>query len=84
MSKKILIKEAQFIDFIKSFFRAKSDNKESKWLSQMRKFDSDLADKWAVVNDKTDELLYATRDYYLKRNKPEKAAEIDDLIKKYK
>ena len=47
MSKRILVKEAGLMDFFKSFFQAKVDNKESQWLSKLRKADPDLADIWS-------------------------------------
>jgi hypothetical protein len=52
MSKRILVKEAGLMDFFKSFFQAKANGNESKWLQRLRKADPDLADVWAKY-DKT-------------------------------
>lgn len=84
MSKRILVKEAGFIDFIKSFFNAKSQGKENKYIQTIRNYDPDLADAWARWDRDADNALLTVKQYYLKQGNPEKAKEIDDLIAKYK
>jgi hypothetical protein len=51
MSKKIKITEAGLSDFFKSFFRAKSDGKESEWLFSLRSKSPELADIWKDYDD---------------------------------
>lgn len=46
MARKILVKESGIMNFFKSFFKAKADNKESEWLQKLRKVDPELADVW--------------------------------------
>jgi len=84
MSKRILVKEAGFIDFIKSFFNAKSQGKEDKYIQAIRSYDPDLADAWARWDNAADDALLTVKQYYLKKGKTDKAKEIDDLIAKYK
>lgn len=50
-NKKILVKESGFINFVKSFFRAKSQGTESDWLKRLRKQDPKLADIWGDFDD---------------------------------
>lgn len=84
MRKKVLIKEAGFLEFIRSFFRAKSDGKEKQWISNIRKINPELGDKWADFDQKSDKLLYTIRQNYLDRGDMKGAAEIDKIIDKYK
>ena len=84
MRKRILVKEAGLIDFIKSFFTAKSQGKEKSYIASMRKVNPDLADAWADWDEKADNLLNTVKKNYLRMNMPKKAAEIDALINKYK
>jgi len=47
MSRKILVTESGLMNFFKSFFKAKADNKESEWLQKLRRVDPKLADVWS-------------------------------------
>ena len=84
MSKRILVKEAGFIDFIKSFFNAKSQGKENKYIQTIRDYDPDLADAWARWDRDANNALLIVKKHYLESGKLDKAKEIDDLIAKYK
>lgn len=84
MRKKILVKEAGFMDFIRSFFKAKSQGKEKSYIASMRKVNPDLADAWAEWDQKNDDLLRVVKKNYLRMNMPKKAAEIDTIINMYK
>jgi hypothetical protein len=81
MRKKILVKEAGLMDFFKSFFKAKADNKESQWLSKLRKADPDLADVWSDYD------RAVTKNMINQKRNLEKlgidASHIDAIIKKY-
>lgn len=81
MSKRILVKEAGLMNFFKSFFNAKADNKESEWLAKLRKVDPNLADIWSDY-DKS-----LTRSIVNQKRNLEKlgidASHIDTIIKKY-
>lgn len=81
MSKRILVKEAGLMKFFKSFFQAKADNKESEWISKLRKADPDLADIWSDY----DKAL--TRNMINQKRNLEKlgidASHVDTIIKKY-
>jgi hypothetical protein len=46
MSKRILVKEAAFIDFLKSFFKAKSDGKETQWIDSVKNKNQKLGQVW--------------------------------------
>lgn len=83
MRKRILVKEAGFMDFIKSFFKAKSQGKEKQYIASMRKVNPDLADAWADWDTKADNLLHIVKKNFIRLNMPEKAAEVDALINKY-
>jgi hypothetical protein len=84
MRKKMLVKEAGFIDFIKSFFGAKSKGKEREWISSLRKVNPDLADSWKRWDDSIDHSLKNMRKIYVDLNMSDKVAYIDDLIAKRK
>lgn len=84
MRKKILVKEAGFINFVKSFFSAKSQGKEKSYIASMRKVNPDLADAWADWDKKSDSLLDTIKNNYNRMNMPDKAKEIDTIIDKYK
>jgi hypothetical protein len=88
MPKKILIKEAGFIDFIKSFFKAKESKKEKEWISRLKKVDPEVGDAWKKFDDSSDALLNNLKKVYQDMNMPEaekakKIKDIDDIIKKY-
>ena len=51
MSKRILVKESSFINFLKSFFKAKSDGKEDQWINSVKKQDANLGQVWQKYND---------------------------------
>ena len=55
MRKRILIKESSFVDFLKSFFKAKVDGTEDKWLNSVKKKDSELGRVWQNYNDAVDQ-----------------------------
>jgi hypothetical protein len=80
MSKKILVKEAGFIEFIKSFFNAKSKGKEQKFINTIRKYDPDLADNWSKWNDSADRYLLTMKKYWEDKGNTKKAKEIQDIL----
>ena len=82
MRKKILVREAGFLNFIKSFFKAKSQGKEQNFIKTIRKYDSDLADVWAKWNDSEDAHMLTLKKYWQDKGDTEKAKEIQDLIDK--
>lgn len=84
MSKRILVKESGLMDFIKSFFQAKSQGKEKSYIASMRKVNPELADAWSDWDTKSDNLLQTVKKNYLRMNMPKKAEEIDVVINKYK
>ena len=81
MSKRILVKEAGIADFFRSFFKAKANNKESEWLTRLRKADPKLADVWSDY----DKAL--TRNMSNQKRNLEKlgldSSGVDAIIKKY-
>lgn len=81
MRKKILVKEAGIIDFIKSFFKAKSKNKESEWITSLRKKDEKLADIWVQY----DQNLQVSMNNLMKRLKSRglDTSYVEDYMKKY-
>jgi len=84
MRKKILVREASFIDFVKSFFKAKSQGRESKAIATIKKYDKDLGDAWEKWNTSSDDLLMTVKKYYEKIGDSKKAAQIQNTIdKKY-
>jgi hypothetical protein len=84
MSKKILVREASFIDFVKSFFKAKSQGREDKAIETIKKYDKNLGDAWEKWNNSADDLLITVKRYYEKIGDTKKAAEIQNTIdKKY-
>jgi len=82
MRKKILVKEAGFIDFVQSFFKAKSQGKQDKAIETIRKYDKNLADAWEKWNTSSDDLLMTVKKYYEKIGDKKKAAEIQNTIDK--
>jgi hypothetical protein len=83
MSKKILVKESSFLDFLKSFFRAKSQGKEAKYIQTIRKYDPNLADKWSKFDSAANKHLELLRQYWLDKGDTKTAKEIEDLMTKY-
>lgn len=81
MSKKILVKEAGIMNFFKSFFKAKADNKESEWIGKLRKADPELADVWSDY-DKALTKNMVNQSNMLKRRGLD-SSHIDSIIKKY-
>jgi hypothetical protein len=81
MSKKILVKESGFIEFIKSFFKAKSKGTESEWLQKLRKVDPKLADIWSSYDDTVSKGI-ATQMRVLKSRGLD-TSHLEDFIKKY-
>jgi hypothetical protein len=83
MSKKVLIRESDFMDLLKGFFKVKSKGKEASFIQQIRKQNPELGDVWSRWNDDMDRALQTAKNNFIRMGKIEKAKEIDDLIKKY-
>ena len=81
MSKRILVKEAGIADFFKSFFKAKANNKESEWLTRLRKADPKLADIWSDYDKALTKNMQVQKDAVRKLGLD--ASEVDAIIKKY-
>jgi hypothetical protein len=81
MRKKIKITEAGLMGFFKSFFRAKSDGKESEWLSSLRSKSPELADIWTDYDDKLSKDIAFQRQMMQKYGGDTK--HLDDFQKKY-
>ena len=82
MPKRILVKEAGLMDFIKSFFKAKSQGKEKKFIQTIRKYDDDLANSWEKWNNSADDLLNTVKKYYEKTGDKKKVDQIQTIIDK--
>ena len=54
MSKRILVKEAAFIDFLKSFFKAKADGKENQWIDSVKSKNQKLGQVWQDYDNAID------------------------------
>lgn len=80
--KKFLVKEAGFVDFMKSFFNAKASGREASFIQQIRKQNPELANVWSNWNDKMDTLLKNTKKD-LQHYKLD-TTDIDNVLKKYK
>jgi hypothetical protein len=83
MSKRILVKESSFFDFIKSFFKAKSQGKEEKFIQTIKNYDPELADVWAKWNAASDKHLMSMKKYWLDKGNLKKAQDIQNIIDKY-
>jgi len=81
MSKRILVKEAGLMDFFKSFFKAKADNKESQWLAKLRRADPKLADIWSDYDKALTRNIQVQKDAVRKLGLD--SSEVDAIIKKY-
>ena len=79
MPKRILVKESAFNNFIISFFKAKASNKESEWLSKLRKADPKLADIWSDYDKAMNKSITVQRDILRKRGLD--TTELDDFLK---
>jgi len=80
MSKRVL-SEGVLDKFFNLFLKAKSQNKESGWLSRLRDKDPELADIWAGWDSDMDRVLASAKAMAKKRNLD--STEIDAVIKKY-
>jgi hypothetical protein len=80
MSKRVL-SEGVLDKFFNLFLKAKSQNKESQWLSKLRQQDPELADIWSKWDNHTNDALRQSRDS-LKAMGGD-TSKLDALIKKY-
>ena len=80
MSKRVL-SEGVLDKFFSLFLKAKSQNKESGWLSRLRDDDPELADIWANWDSDMNRVLASAKAMAKKRNLD--STEIDAVIKKY-
>jgi hypothetical protein len=80
MSKRVL-SEGLLDKFFNLFLKAKSQNKESGWLSRLRDDDPELADIWANWDSDMNRVLASAKAMAKKRNLD--STEIDAVIKKY-
>jgi hypothetical protein len=80
MSKRVL-SEGVLDKFFSLFLKAKSQNKESGWLSRLRDKDPELADIWSQWDDDMDKVLASAKS--LAKAKNLDSTEIDSVIKKY-
>jgi len=76
-----LLKEGILDRFFSLFLKAKSQNKESQWLSKLRQQDPELADIWSDWDNHTNDALRQSRDS-LKAMGGD-TSKLDALIKKY-
>jgi len=79
MSKRILVKESGLKKFFQSFFKAKSNNKESQWLSQLRKVDPKLADIWSDYDKSMTKSMTTLKTVLNQRGLDTK--DVDDFLK---
>jgi hypothetical protein len=80
MSKRIL-SEGVLDKFFSLFLKAKAQNKESGWLSRLRKSDPELADIWSKWDNDTNDLLALTKKFA--QEKGLDTTDVDAAIKKY-
>jgi hypothetical protein len=80
MSKRVL-SEGVLDKFFDLFLKAKSQNKESGWLSRLRGKDPELADIWSKWDDDMNDILLATK--AMAKNRNLDTTDIDSVIKKY-
>jgi hypothetical protein len=83
MSKRILVKESNFIDLLKTFFKVKAKGKEAEFIQKIRQQNPELGDVWSKWNDDMNKALQIAKNNFIRMGKIEKAKEIDDLLKKY-
>lgn len=85
MAKKYKVLNEGILDKMFSLFlKAKSQGKESKWISRIREKDPALADMWSQWDSDSDNTLKAAKRNFILAGKPEKAKEIDAMIDKFK
>lgn len=82
MSKRLL-SEGILDRFFSLFLKAKAQNKETNWLSRLRKEDPELADIWSEWDKHTDTLLSQSRDALKKAGVDSDTSRVDAIIKKY-
>lgn len=80
MSKRVL-SEGVLDKFFSLFLKAKSQNKESGWLSRLRDKDPELADIWSQWDDDMDKVLASAK--AMAKNRNLDTTDIDSVIKKY-
>lgn len=80
MPKRIL-SEGVLDKFFSLFVRAKAQNKQTNWLSRLRKEDPELADIWSKWDTDVDDMLSLTKK--LAKEKGIDSTDIDSVIKKY-
>jgi hypothetical protein len=76
-----LLNEGILDRFFSLFLKAKSQNKESQWLSKLRQQDPELADIWSKWDNDIDKVLDSAKS--LAKAKNLDSTEIDSVIKKY-
>jgi hypothetical protein len=80
MSKRVL-SEGVLDKFFSLFLKAKSQNKESGWLSRLRDKDPELADIWSQWDNDMDKVLASAK--AMAKNRNLDTTDIDSVIKKY-
>lgn len=81
MRKKVLVKEAGFMAFMKSFFKAKANDKDSEWLKDVRKINPKIADIFSDYDNKMTQNAQTEYDNLKKLGLSTKP--VDDFVKKY-
>ena len=81
MRKKVLVKEAGFMAFMKSFFKAKANDKDSEWLKDVRKINPKIADIFSDYDNKMTQNAQIEYDNLKKLGLSTKP--VDDFVKKY-
>lgn len=83
MAKRMLIRESKIIDLLKGFLNIKAKGREAEFIQKIRKEDPESAELWSKWNNDMDRALMSAKNNFIKAGLPDKAKEIDDLIKKY-
>lgn len=81
MPKQRLVEINLFDKLFKSFLKSKVDNKESEFISKLRKKDPELANIYSDWNDKMNASIMKSKSVLQKLGKD--TSHLDDFIKKY-
>jgi hypothetical protein len=81
MSKKILVREGAFTQFLQSFFTAKANGKGDDWMDRLEKASPEVAKSWSDFDKTVDKGIM--NQYRILKSQGLDTSHLDALVKKY-
>lgn len=81
MSKKILVREGAFTQFLQSFFTAKANGKSDDWMDRLEKASPEVAKSWSDLDKTIDKNII--NQYRILKSQGIDTSHLDNIVKKY-